>query len=53
MSVHTTNSAGKKLLVMKGAPEKILERCATVLIEDEEVQVIYSSAFLMNKMTNL
>jgi hypothetical protein len=35
------------LLVMKGAPEKIIERCSSILIVDEEVEVFYVKSALI------
>lgn len=37
VSVHALESEGC-LVVMKGAPERIIERCSTVLMEDSEVE---------------
>ena len=38
MSIHETEDETDKhyLLVMKGAPERILDRCSTILINGEE-----------------
>ncbi|XP_010886547.2 sodium/potassium-transporting ATPase subunit alpha-1 [Esox lucius] len=38
ISIHKNNTPGesKHLLVMKGAPERILDRCSTILIEGKE-----------------
>ena len=38
-SVHSMRSESQVLLVMKGAPEKILERCSTIILEHGEVVV--------------
>ncbi len=52
-SMHTDSTfstpatATKLLLVMKGAPEKIIERCSTILIVDEEVEVFYVKSALI------
>ena len=39
VSIHETEDTNdpRYLLVMKGAPERILDRCSTILIKDEEV----------------
>lgn len=41
MSVHETEDPKNPdlLLVMKGAPERVWDRCATVLINDEDVAI--------------
>jgi len=37
VSVHETNDSDpRSLLVMKGAPERILERCSTIVVEGKE-----------------
>jgi len=36
VSVHETEDKNYNLLVMKGAPERILERCSTILIDGKE-----------------
>lgn len=38
MSVHALE-AGNCLLVMKGAPERILERCQKILVNDESADM--------------
>ena len=38
-SVHSLRSESQLLLVMKGAPEKIVERCSTIVLEHGEVEV--------------
>ncbi|XP_038634749.1 potassium-transporting ATPase alpha chain 2-like isoform X2 [Scyliorhinus canicula] len=52
LSIHRTNNPYDKrlLLVMKGAPERILESCSTVMLqgrevplEDDEIEVIQSA----------
>ncbi|RZF40041.1 hypothetical protein LSTR_LSTR002444 [Laodelphax striatellus] len=37
MSIHVIPNTGKHLLVMKGAPERILERCATIKLDGQEI----------------
>merc|ERR1711881_536646 len=38
VSIHTTTDADERyLLVMKGAPERILQRCSTIVIEGKEM----------------
>merc|ERR1712180_129624 len=38
VSIHTTTDADERyLLVMKGAPERILQRCSTIIIEGKEM----------------
>ncbi|XP_020835239.1 sodium/potassium-transporting ATPase subunit alpha-2-like [Phascolarctos cinereus] len=53
VSVHIRDESSRKyLLVMKGAPERILERCSTILINgknyplDEESQNAFHDAYL-------
>ncbi|XP_056610068.1 sodium/potassium-transporting ATPase subunit alpha-1b [Triplophysa dalaica] len=57
LSVHTypnggSDSESKHLLVMKGAPERILDRCATILIQgkeqplDDEMKEAFQNAYL-------
>ena len=36
VSIHETESQAYYLLVMKGAPERILERCSTILVDGKE-----------------
>ena len=38
LSIHTTNNEEdpRHILVMKGAPERILDRCSTIFINGEE-----------------
>ncbi|NP_001296716.1 sodium/potassium-transporting ATPase subunit alpha [Hydra vulgaris] len=51
VSVHEQENSSGYLLVMKGAPEKVLERCSTILINGEEqplkddVIEIYNKAY--------
>ncbi|KAJ8013036.1 hypothetical protein DPEC_G00049140 [Dallia pectoralis] len=53
LSIHKNNTPGesKHLLVMKGAPERILDRCSTILIEgkehllDEEMKESFQNAY--------
>ncbi|XP_012560801.1 sodium/potassium-transporting ATPase subunit alpha-like [Hydra vulgaris] len=51
VSVHEQDNSSGYLLVMKGAPEKVLERCSTILINGEEqplkddVIEIYNKAY--------
>lgn len=42
MSIHELNDAEEKrtLLVMKGAPERILDRCSTIFIDGKEEPLI-------------
>lgn len=48
----TGGAESKHLLVMKGAPERILERCATILIQgkeqllDDEMKESFQNAYL-------
>ena len=39
VSIHETENPNvpRYLLVMKGAPERVLDRCATVLFQDKEI----------------
>ena len=38
VSVHQTNDGDERyLIVMKGAPERILDRCSTILVEGKEI----------------
>ncbi|XP_041958765.1 sodium/potassium-transporting ATPase subunit alpha-1-like isoform X1 [Alosa sapidissima] len=54
LSIHVNPDTleSKHLLVMKGAPEKILERCSTILIEgkeqrlDEEMRAAFNNAYM-------
>ena len=41
VSIHETNSTEdpRYLLVMKGAPERILDRCSTILMDGKEVEL--------------
>merc|ERR1711899_481208 len=41
VSIHETNSTAdpRYLLVMKGAPERILDRCSTILMDGKEVEL--------------
>jgi magnesium-transporting ATPase (P-type) len=39
LSLHSTPSTRNSLLVMKGAPEKVFERCSTVLVAGKTVPV--------------
>ena len=40
VSVHEMPEAGdRRLLVMKGAPERILDRCKTILIDGDEIEI--------------
>lgn len=48
MSIHETDDGDKRyLLVMKGAPERILDRCSTIVInnKDEEMTDEWREAF--------
>ena len=39
-SIHETSDGNDELLlVLKGAPEKVLEHCNTVLIDGEEIKI--------------
>uniref|UniRef100_A0A3Q1J337 Sodium/potassium-transporting ATPase subunit alpha n=1 Tax=Anabas testudineus TaxID=64144 RepID=A0A3Q1J337_ANATE len=54
LSIHTNSTPGetKHLLVMKGAPEKILDRCSTIMIHgkeqllSDEMKDAFQSAYL-------
>ncbi|XP_075392655.1 sodium/potassium-transporting ATPase subunit alpha-3 [Tenrec ecaudatus] len=54
LSIHETEDANdnRYLLVMKGAPERILDRCATILLQgkeqplDEEMKEAFQNAYL-------
>ncbi|XP_067116495.1 sodium/potassium-transporting ATPase subunit alpha-1-like [Osmerus mordax] len=54
LSVHETSTPGetKHLLVMKGAPERILDRCSTILIQgkeqplDDEMKDAFQNAYI-------
>ncbi|KAM6945356.1 LOW QUALITY PROTEIN: sodium/potassium-transporting ATPase subunit alpha-1-like [Aplochiton taeniatus] len=53
ISVHKNQTAGesKHLLMMKGAPERILDRCTTILLQgkeqalDEEMKVAFQTSY--------
>ena len=36
VSLHELEGSGQFLLVMKGAPERILDRCSTILLDGKE-----------------
>lgn len=54
LSVHETedDNDNRYLLVMKGAPERILERCSTIIMQgkeqpmDEEMKEAFQNAYL-------
>ena len=54
LSIHKNATPGetKHLLVMKGAPERILDRCSTIMIQgkeqplDEEMKDAFQNAYL-------
>uniref|UniRef100_A0A669EG00 Sodium/potassium-transporting ATPase subunit alpha n=1 Tax=Oreochromis niloticus TaxID=8128 RepID=A0A669EG00_ORENI len=54
LSIHKNTTPGetKHLLVMKGAPERILDRCSTIMLEgkeqplDDELKDAFNSAYL-------
>lgn len=54
LSIHETDDPADKrfLLVMKGAPERILERCSTIMINgkeeplDEEKKEAFQTAYM-------
>ena len=54
MSIHETEDANdpRHLMVMKGAPERILDRCSTIFIGgkekllDEEMKEAFNNAYL-------
>lgn len=54
LSVHETDETNDShyLLVMKGAPERILERCSTIMLQgkeqpmDEEMKEAFQNAYL-------
>lgn len=54
LSVHETEEENdsRYLLVMKGAPERILERCSTIMVQgkeqpmDEEMKEAFQNAYL-------
>ncbi|XP_065321964.1 sodium/potassium-transporting ATPase subunit alpha-2-like [Gordionus sp. m RMFG-2023] len=39
VSIHEIENESRYLLVMKGAPERIFERCSTILIHGEEIPI--------------
>ena len=40
MSIHETNDGDDRyLLVMKGAPERILERCSTIYMDGSDIEL--------------
>jgi len=47
VSIHALEGSGKYLLVMKGAPERIVDRCSTILIDgkEEEMTADWRDAF--------
>ncbi|XP_054760297.2 sodium/potassium-transporting ATPase subunit alpha-3-like isoform X1 [Lytechinus pictus] len=52
VSIHEADGDDRNLLVMKGAPERILDRCTTILINgkeeamSEEMQTAFNNAYL-------
>lgn len=54
LSIHKNSSEGeaKHLLVMKGAPERILDRCSTIMMQgkeqplDDEMKDAFQNAYL-------
>ena len=52
VSVHECEEDSRYLLVMKGAPERILDRCTTIVIKGEEqplgedMKVAFNNAYL-------
>jgi len=36
VSIHNDADSGNYLLVMKGAPERIVDRCSTILVDGNE-----------------
>jgi sodium/potassium-transporting ATPase subunit alpha len=54
LSIHETEDPNdnRYLLVMKGAPERILDRCSTILLQgkeqplDEEMKEAFQNAYL-------
>ena len=39
VSVHDLEKSGRFVLVMKGAPEIIFEKCSTILLEGKDVEI--------------
>ena len=39
VSIHECEEDERHLLVMKGAPERILDRCTTILMKGEELEM--------------
>ena len=39
VSVHDVNKSGRYLLVLKGAPELVLSRCSTILLQGEDTPI--------------
>jgi sodium/potassium-transporting ATPase subunit alpha len=39
VSIHDLEGSGRYLLVMKGAPERILDRCSTILLDGQELEM--------------
>ena len=41
LSIHETEDPNdnRYLLVMKGAPERVLDRCSTIMIDGEEIEL--------------
>ena len=51
VSIHETEEAGKFQLMMKGAPERILARCSSILVGDKEEEMtgsLWTSIFLLS-----
>ncbi|GCC44480.1 hypothetical protein chiPu_0028768, partial [Chiloscyllium punctatum] len=54
LSIHETEDPNDKryLLVMKGAPERILDRCSTIMLQgkeqplDEEMKEAFQNAYM-------
>ncbi len=55
VSIHETDIEGddRYLLVMKGAPERILDRCSTILLDgkeqplDDDLRKSFNSAYMV------
>ncbi len=54
LSIHESDSNGYNMLVMKGAPERIFERCSTILIDGKEQPITEEwSKYFNNAYMNL
>ncbi|CAD5112615.1 DgyrCDS1828 [Dimorphilus gyrociliatus] len=52
LSIHKMNENNRHLLVMKGAPERVLSKCSTILINGEEQPMDQENIKLFNMAYN-